>query len=194
MWVKTCFDLDNEPCTIMPVCQIDSAADTVKLLIFNTFRDTFKDLLRTYHKRQFCYYNSFFPGCDIFNMGRRTCAERPAACMVCFADAVTPHNNAATRQIRPGDVMHKVFGGCIRMLHQVFCPGNDFTEIVCRHICRHTDGNAGCAVNKQIGDCGREYCRLFKLVVIVRGEIDCIFADRFIHPRCRRSQPRLSIP
>lgn len=61
------------------------------------------------------------------------------------------------------------------MLDEVPRGADYLDQIVRGHVGGHTDGDATCAIDKKVGECGRKDVRLQELVVVVRDEIDDVF-------------------
>ena len=66
-------------------------------------------------------------------------------------NTVFAQNDTAGGEIRPFDKLGQFFNGCVRVIDEVVNTFAHFGEIMRRDIGSHTDGNAGTAVNQEIG-------------------------------------------
>lgn len=80
------------------------------------------------------------------------------------------------------------------MLDQMAGGGDDLAQVVRRHVRRHTDCDAGRAVDQEVRIRGGEGGRFLLLAVVVRREVDGVLVDGLRHQgRCGR-HPALGVP
>ena len=87
-------------------------------------------------------------------------------------DASDAADRATGGKIRPLHVLHQAVARDVGVVDLRADAVDHFAEIVRRHVRRHADGDAGAAVDEQVGESGRENRRLGACLVIVRHEID----------------------
>ena len=109
------------------------------------------------------------------------------------ADAAGAEQQAAGREVRPGDVRHQFVDGDRRVV-EIGADGVDhLAQVMRRNIGRHADGDAAGAVDQHVGEARRQDARLVLRPVVIGGEVDRILVDvgeQFVgHLR----QPRLGI-
>ncbi len=96
-------------------------------------------------------------------------APRPV--LKVLLDAVQAANGAAGGEIRPFDVLHQLLDGDLRVVNLRADAVNDFAQIVRGHVGGHADGDAGAAVDQQVGKGGGENGRLRQPLVVVGDKI-----------------------
>ena len=73
------------------------------------------------------------------------------------ANAAASHDDAAGGEIRAGNVLHQVCQGAFRVIQHTHAGVNHLGEIVGRNIGGHAHGDAGGAVDQQIGEPGGQH-------------------------------------
>ena len=110
------------------------------------------------------------------------------------ADACSAENRAAGRKIRPGDDLHQVLDGYVRLVHQRQNGVDRLTEIVRRDVGRHPDRDAAGAVDEKIGKPRGQDRGLEFLLVVVRLEVDRVLVEILEHRHRDLLEPRLGVP
>ena len=77
---------------------------------------------------------------------------------------------------------------------QVPGRGDDLHQVVRGHVGGHADGDAGGAVDQQVGERCREHVRLGELVVVVGDEVHHVLVEVVRQGQRGRRQPRLGVP
>ncbi len=98
-----------------------------------------------------------------------------AAGTVAVAHAGHAIDDACGRKIGRGDDLDQFVDRALGVAQHVQCAVDHFGNIVRRDVGRHADRNAGCAINQQVRNTGRQHRRLAFLAVIVGHEIDRVF-------------------
>ena len=100
-----------------------------------------------------------------------------------FLDDFQPAHHAAGREIRAFDELHQPLDGDVRVVNLRADAVNDFAEIVGRNVGGHADGDAGAAVDEQIGKRGGKNGRFRAGLVVVGDEIHRVLVH-VLHQRC----------
>ena len=79
------------------------------------------------------------------------------------------------------------------MLERPLHRGADLPEVMRRDVRGHADGDAGCAVDEQVGDPARQDVRLLRAAVVVGREVDGVLADVTEHLHGKLGEPRLGV-
>ena len=191
--VETCFDFNNQPRAVMPIRQINRTGNAFKPAIFHTVTDPFQHAFRADHERQLSHDNRFLACRDVFDMRGRTGDKRATSGLIRLPDTITTDDDTPARPVRPGHIAHQFLKRGVRMPHEILRRLHNLTQIMGRHIRRHTHGDTRSTVDQQIRNGGRQHGRLFELIVIVRREINRILVDIRIHAKRGRRQPRLGV-
>ena len=97
--------------------------------------------------------------------------------LVGVADPTVPDDHPAGREVRPLEVAHEP----LDVDRGVVDVGDDrigrLAQVVRRDVRGHADGDAGGAVDKQVGEARGEDERLLARLVVVRPEVDCVGVD-----------------
>ena len=111
----------------------------------------------------------------VFNLGDLgfgANSQLAAAGRIGGADARSAHDNAAGREIRPLDELHKLIECCIGIVNQIIETVNDLAEIMRRDMRCHTDRDTLRAVDQQIRKACRQHNRLLESVIVVGLKIN----------------------
>ena len=79
------------------------------------------------------------------------------------------------------------------VLEVVLGAGRDLAQVVRRDLRGHADGDAGRAVDEQVGEAARQHRRLERLAVVVRHEVDGVLLDVPHHLHGDRGHPALGV-
>jgi hypothetical protein len=115
------------------------------------------------------------------------------------ADAVAAEDEAAGREVGAENPLHQAFealvvgGSRLLVLEEVQESFDDLAQIVGRDVRGHADGDAGRAVDEEVGKDGREDGRLFEAVVVVRLELDGLLVEIGHHRGGDLREPRLGV-
>ena len=112
-----------------------------------------------------------------FNGGFRTDDDASLACLEGFLDTGIAVDVAACREIGCLDVVHQLLDRDVVVVDVGHRAVDDFRQVVGGHVGGHTHGNAGSAVDQQVGNAGRQYSRFLEGVVEVHLEVDGVFVD-----------------
>ena len=77
----------------------------------------------------------------------------------------------------PGDDLHQLVEGDVRLVDQADEAVADLAEVVRRDVGGHADGDAVGAVDEQVGELARQDERLAVLAVVVVDEIDGVVLE-----------------
>ena len=96
--------------------------------------------------------------------------DAPAPGAVGLDDAGASVDDAGGGEVRPLDVLHQPVDADVRVVHQRQQAIDHFAQIVRRNVGGHAHGNAGTAVDKQVGRLGGQHLRHGQGVVVVGAE------------------------
>ena len=103
--------------------------------------------------------------------------DRAAAGVIARTDAAAAEDQAAGREIRPGNDVDQVVDREARIVEQREAGVDHLAEIVRRDVGRHADRDAARAVDQQVRELRRQHHRLAFAPVIVRLEIDRVLVE-----------------
>ena len=86
-------------------------------------------------------------------------------------------DEAAGREVGAGHDLEQLVGGDVGVLGERDRGVDDLAQVVRRDVGRHADGDAGGAVDQQVGEARRQDGRLDLLVVVVGLEVDGLLVD-----------------
>ena len=125
-------------------------------------------------------------------------AHRAATGPVGVLDALAADDQAVGREVRALDPLHArgegFLGLGVGVLEHPEDGGRDLAQVVRRHVGGHADGDAGRAVDQQVGDAPRQDQRLLVLAVVVGLEVDGLLVDVGQHLHGQRREPGLGVP
>ena len=107
--------------------------------------------------------------------------------------AVAPEDYAAGREVRPGHQRHQLAELDLRVVEHRAADVDGLAEVVRRHVSRHTDGDAGAAVDEKVRDARRQDERLLERLVEVRPPVYRVLVDVGEHLLAERVEPRLRV-
>ena len=110
------------------------------------------------------------------------------------ATPVEAEDRAAGGEVRPADDVAQLVIGQIRVIDQRDGRVSHLTKVMRRDVRRHSDGNPRRAVDKQVGELGREHGGLHARAVVVLDEIDGLLVDIGQDLGRDRRHPRLGVP
>ena len=160
--------LDNHAHAVL-IRLVAQLRDTFNLLLFDQLGDLFDqtclvqlvrqlvndDLLTTTHL------------VDVFNFAAGPHVYTATAGVVGLYDTGTAIDNARSREVWAGDMLHQIIDGHIRVGDQGQATVNHFRQVMRWNIGRHTYGNTAGAVDQQVRNLGWQYRRnLFGAVVV----------------------------
>ena len=193
VWIETGLDLDDQPCAVMSIRQVDRTGNALQFAILHTFGNTLQHTFRSHHERQFRHDNGLLACRHVFDMRHRTGGQCATAALICLANAAPPHDYAAAWPIRTWHIPHQILQRGIGVTHQMLGRRHDFAEIMRGHVRGHADRDAGTAIDQQIRNGRGQNGRLLKLVVIVGGEIDGVLGDVRVHAECGPCHTRFGV-
>ena len=100
---------------------------------------------------------------------------------------------ASDREIGAFDVLHQAGEVDFRIVNHRANTVDHLAEVVRGEVCRHADGDAGAAVDKEVRKSGGHYGRLWESAVVVRDELDRVLVEIFHHRHAERVEPRLGV-
>ena len=116
-----------------------------------------------------------------------------APLLVGLPDPVAPQDDAGGGEVRAGDEAHQLRHRGLRVVDQVDHRVDDLAHVVRRDVGGHADGDAGGAVDEQVGEAGRHDQRLDGGVVEVGPPLDGLLVDVGEQPVGQLLQPRLGV-
>ena len=100
-----------------------------------------------------------------------------AAGLVGLADAAATHDGRAGREIRAGDDLQQLIERDVRVLHDGDGRVDGLGEVMRRDVRRHADGDAGGAVDEQVGEARGEHLGLLHRLVVVGLPVDRLLLE-----------------
>ena len=113
----------------------------------------------------------------LFDGGFGAHLEGAAAGLVGLLDAFAAVDVAGGRKIRAGNELHDFFQGGFGLFDQQDRGFDDFFQVVRRNVGGHADGDAGGAVDEQVGNARGQDDRLFFAFIEIGNEIDGFLFD-----------------
>ena len=174
-------DLDAQP--VLAIAEIDDVVDAADLVVDHQLLDATDDPLRADHERQLGDDDALAPATlEVDDLCLGSCANCAATGLVGLAEALVDHD-AASREVGP------------RQHRQQFVEGRSgaalgehqldrfvhLAQVVRRHVGRHADGDAGGAIDQQIGQHRGETHGLGLVAVVARPELDRFFVEFVDH-------------
>ena len=96
-------------------------------------------------------------------------------------------------QVGARDELHEVVEAAVGVRDEVAGGADDLDEVVRRHVGREADGDAGDAVDEQVGVGRRQHAGLQQLVVVVRDEVDGVLVEARRHGQRGRGEAGLGV-
>ena len=93
------------------------------------------------------------------------------------AAPVVAEDHAAGGQVRAQQVLAELRGGEVGVVDEGLRGAHDLAEVVGRDVRGHAHGDAGRAVDEQVGQPGRQDGRLHARAVVVLDEVDRVLVD-----------------
>src|SRR5690606_26381693 len=165
---------DSEPFPIGFIADVGNAFDY--LIIHQGGR--FFDHLRLVHLVGNLGHDDLFPAAGGgHNLGPAAYHDPSPPIQGGLAYPLHPIDETTRREIRRGDVLHELGDGDVVVVDIGRNAVHHLAEVVGRHVCGHSDGNTGRAIDKQVRELAGQYGRFLERVVKVRLEVDCILVD-----------------
>ena len=111
------------------------------------------------------------------HLGPRPHDHRSPSGGIGIANACAPHNQRTRREIGPGNNVQQFLDGDARVANIGLTGRNYLARIMRRYICRHTNGDAICTIDQQIGIFRWQHHRLKLRLVIIGAEFNCLFVN-----------------
>ena len=119
--------------------------------------------------------------------------DRAAAGLIGRADAGPAHDQPARREIRARDDLGQLLDREVGIVDQRQGGIDHLAQIMRRDIGRHAHGDAGGAIDQQIGKLRRQNRRFLQRLVVIRHHIDGILVDIGEQAVAHPGEPRLGI-
>ncbi len=94
-----------------------------------------------------------------------------------IAPAVVAEDHAARGQVGTEEVLAELGGGEVRIVDERLRGAHDLAQVVWRDVGGHAHGDAGRAVDEQVGQLRRQDGRLHARAVVVLDEVDGVLVD-----------------
>ena len=108
-------------------------------------------------------------------------------------DACTAHNNAPCGEVRALHMLHQVRERCLRVVQHADGGVDDLPQVVGRDICGHAHGDAGGAVDQQVGEPAGEHSRLLPALVEVGVPVHRVLLNISQHLVGNAGEPGLGV-
>jgi len=192
--VDAVLDLDDQPGAMLQISEILDVGDAGELLAGDQILDLFHDLFRADPIRQRRDHDAFAAGTDLVDPAGRTQLERAASRRIGVAHPVQSDDGPAGREVRPRNVTHQCVQIGIGVSQQMLQRADDLDQIVRGQVGGHPDRDAGCAVDQQIREGGRQDGRFEFFAVVVRPEIHGVGFDIGDHRHGSGCQTAFGVP
>ena len=116
-----------------------------------------------------------------------------SACRVRGAYAASAHYHAAGRKIRTGQIFHQLGKLRVGVIYQRAHRVDSLAQVVRRYLRSHTYRDTAGTVHQKVREAAGQHDRLFKSVVVVRHEINCVLVDIGEHIHRYLAHARLGI-
>ena len=120
-------------------------------------------------------------------------ADGAAPVLVDLLDAVAAQDDAGGGEVRAGDEAHQLGHGGLGVVDQVDRRVDHLAHVVRRDVGGHAHGDAGRAVDQQVGEAGRQHQRLDGGVVEVGAPLDGLLVDVGQQPVGELVEARLGV-
>ena len=111
------------------------------------------------------------------NLGFRAHVHTPPAGPVGLTYTLGAIDQGGCRQVGTRQVLHQAIDADVRVIDHCQAGIDHFIEIMRRYVGRHTHGNAGGAVDQQLGNTCRQHRRFRLGTVVVIDEIDRLLVE-----------------
>ena len=111
------------------------------------------------------------PALELFDAHLAAHLEAASAGGEVVLDRLDSANHAAGGEVRPFDELHQLLDGDVRIVYLGANAVHHLAQVVRGHVGGHADGDAGAAVDQQVGKGRREDGRLGAGLVVVGDEI-----------------------
>ena len=134
----------------------------------------------------------------LVDLDDRALGDRAATGAVGLLDALAADDQRAVGEVGALDPLDQrvleLLARRVRVLERPLGALGDLTEVVRRDVGGHADGDAGRAVDQQVGVARREYDGLLRAAVVVGLEVDGLLLDVADHLQRERRHPALGVP
>ena len=127
--------------------------------------------------REFGDDDRALPAAQLLDVGTSPHHNAAAAGSVGVSDSRTADDDRSRREVRAFEVLHQILDVGVGLIDQLDHGIDRLTEMVRRHVRRHSDGNPGRAVDQQVREPRRHRERLLARLVVVRPEVDRVHVD-----------------
>src|SRR5262245_14816312 len=152
---RIAFELDNDthPFAVRFIAKI---RDSINFLLLYQTGNLLDDPILVDHEGDFTDDDLLFTSAfDRLGESLAAYLNDAFAFVISLSDRLLAVNETASREVRPGDILHQLLDGEIRIFHQGNQSIDHFPQIVRWNIGRHADRDTRGAVDQQIGNAGR---------------------------------------
>ncbi len=146
-------DDDAHTAAVRFVAQVGDVAQAV---LFDQFGDAFQEAGLVHLVRKFGNDDAGAAAAGLLDVGFGPDDKVPLACTVSRPDAFLAQDNAAGGKIGAGEDAHKVLGGGLGLFDEQRKGGADLAQVMGWDIGGHAYGDAGDAVQEEVGNSSRE--------------------------------------
>lgn len=145
------FEFDDDTHTVS-VRFFSQIADAFKAFVFNLVGDVFDEFRFVDLVRNLGHDDTALAVCHFFDF--RLCAKhaRASTSAIRLLYGMSAQNERARREVRRGDIFHKVVHGCVGIVQERDRSVYNLAEIVRRNGRCHTDCDTVRAVYEQVGE------------------------------------------
>ena len=190
--VRIALELEHDPDAVA-IRGVGEVGDALELLVDDERGGLRDPALLVHHERQLGHHDREAILADLLGVSDAAQLDRTATRLVRGEDAAATLDHASGREIGTGNELEQLLIGELRIGDQRERAIDDLTEVVRRDVRRHTDGDAGAAVDQEVRNLRRQDGRLELLVVVVRLPIDGLFVDVGEHLAGEPAHPALGV-
>ena len=112
-------------------------------------------------------------------------------------DSAAPDDDSPRGEVRPthtlDECLERLLAACFGVLEHPLHARRDLTEVVRGNVGCHADGDAGAAVDQEVGEAARKHDRLEGAPVVVGREVDGLFVNVTHHLHGERCHAALGV-
>src|SRR5690606_8036122 len=177
-----------------PVRLVPEVRDAVHLLVAVELGDLLDKVRLVDQVRDLGDDDALAPVGQLFDAGLGPDPDAPAPGRVGLLDPLPAQDDGARWEVRPLHDLHEVLKVRVGVVDQKHKAVHDLPQVVGRDVGGHPDGDAGGAVDEQVGNPGGQHRRLLQRVVEVGDEIDGVLVDvpQHLHGQLREAGFRVA--
>ncbi len=190
----------NDHAHALTVGFIPQVGDAFNLLVPRKGSDALQQRGLVHHVGDLCDHNAVAAAAHLFDVGARLHLNSPPAATIGLLQSAllnAINHNAASGEIGAFDETHQLLNADVvnpfPVLQHVHQGVNHLPQVVRRDAGRHPHGDAGDAVDQQIGQRCGQHIRLAEGIIKIGGKIHRVLVNIRQHVRRQRRHARLGV-